>query len=189
MESLFDVGVTSLEWVQLEDPWQYFLRSGEKEFAYLNLRAGPDVLGSAETADGSWTFKRVGLGKPCITVRVPDSDTDAAVYRSVLGDGDLTLPDGRSYTWKEDWSDFEAGRAFCDAAGSKVLRFSDLRMKRRRGVPRTQIKLELVEPASGGQYLPMLACLGTCLWVQGKESTSWGLIGFLLDLFGRLGGS
>ena len=55
--------------------------------------------GAAESADGCWSFKRVGFFKTKVTIRQCDSDQDIALYfpNTWSQGGTLELEDGRKY--------------------------------------------------------------------------------------------
>src|ERR1700716_253013 len=84
------------------------------------LRGGPAVaaprrfqrgsLADAEAEGQHWTFKRQGFWQPRVTVRVPGSDADVAVFRPRwAGGGTLEFADGRTAQlrfanfWQSQW--------------------------------------------------------------------------------------
>ena len=75
------------------------LRSGEELIATLSLRGMLGTLGTAESGDGSWTFKRVGFFQHRATIRVLGSDMDAAVFRNNTwaSGGDLAFENGPTF--------------------------------------------------------------------------------------------
>jgi len=76
---------------------RYLLRSDDVEVATLTFRSAFGSLATGESAEGSWTFKRVGFISTRITVRSAGNDTDLAVYtpNTWSGGGTLAFPDGR----------------------------------------------------------------------------------------------
>ena len=78
---------------------QYELRVGEETIAALRWRSMWGSLATAESADGCWSFKRVGFFSTRVTVRVCDSEQDIAVYHPNTWSqgGTIELPDGRKY--------------------------------------------------------------------------------------------
>jgi hypothetical protein len=78
----------------------YELRAGEDILATLRWEKTFGSLAVAESADGTWTFKRSGFLSPKVTVRVPGSESEVAVFKpSWKGEGTLQGPNGRSYQW------------------------------------------------------------------------------------------
>ena len=80
-------------------------------------------LALAETASGTWTFKRSGFLRPKVTVRVPGSETEVAVFTAGWGgEGTLSLPNGRSYHWQST-NFWQSKWAFTDEAGEPLVQF------------------------------------------------------------------
>lgn len=76
---------------------EYELRSDQQIAATLRFRSSFGSFATAESAEGCWTFKRVGFWQTKVTVRACDSDTDIATFvnNTWSSGGTLTLPDGR----------------------------------------------------------------------------------------------
>jgi hypothetical protein len=99
MQSLTALSEQSLKWTQPKaSKMEYELRSGDQIAATLRFRSSFGSFATAESADGCWTFKRVGFWQPKVTLRVCETDTDIATYvnNTWSGGGTLTLPDGRT---------------------------------------------------------------------------------------------
>ncbi len=65
-----------------------------------SIRRGAS-LATAETADGTWTFKRVGFLNPRVTIRAAGSPDNLAVYQPKFwGDGTVTFADGAAFRWQ-----------------------------------------------------------------------------------------
>ena len=75
------------------------LRDGESEVATLEFRNSLGTLATAQTAEGSWSFKRVGFFRTYVTIRAGDSEQDLGVFRpnTWSAGGTLELPDGRHF--------------------------------------------------------------------------------------------
>jgi hypothetical protein len=131
----------------------YELRAAEQVLATLRWRRGP--LAEAETADGQWTFQRVGFWRRVVTVRAAASDADLAEFHpSWTGTGRLELGARQlrwvaTSFWRAEWS-------WQDAAGTPLIRY--LRGTRR---PPVAGRVEIT-PTAGG--LPDLALLVTLGW-------------------------
>lgn len=100
MKRMRDVAGGPLRWVQ-PGTWTsaYELHAGDDKVATLAFRSAFGSLATGESADGSWTFKRIGFLSTRVTVRRSGGDTDLAVFHNNTwsGGGTLELPDGRKY--------------------------------------------------------------------------------------------
>lgn len=100
MKRMRDVTGGPLRWVQ-PGAWTqaYELHAPEETAATLVFRSAFGSLGTGESADGSWTFKRIGFLSTRATVRRSGEDTDLAVFHNNTwsGGGTLELADGRKY--------------------------------------------------------------------------------------------
>jgi hypothetical protein len=74
---------------------EYELGAPDEPIATLRFRSSFGSLATVESADGCWTFKRVGFFEPRISVRVCGSETEIATFRNNTwsGGGALELPD------------------------------------------------------------------------------------------------
>ena len=160
MRTISEVANQELIWVQPARTKQTFeLRAGEEVVA--NLRWQRSSLASGDTADQRWTFKREGFWHPRITVRLPDSDTNAAVFHpSWAGGGTLELPPGgrvlrfgAANFWHSQWQ-------WLDTDGKPLVHF-----KSNQGFVKTEGRVEVQPDAIGHSDLPLLAVLGWYLLV------------------------
>lgn len=78
---------------------EYELKSGAALLGTLNFRSSWGTLAVAETANGCWTFKRVGFFTTRVSIRRCDSETEVASFRNNTwsGGGTLEMPDGRLF--------------------------------------------------------------------------------------------
>jgi hypothetical protein len=124
MEKLRHRSTNSLTWFQLRGPGREFeLKADDLVYANLKWEKLFGSLATAATAQGTWTFKRVGFFKPSITIRVPGSEQNAAVFSpGWTGAGTLEMADGRKLKWtnKDFW---HSTWGFVDEAGEDVLVF------------------------------------------------------------------
>jgi hypothetical protein len=89
-----------LKWVQPNTfKLEYELRADDELAATLRFRSSFGSLATAESADGCWTFKRVGFWQTRATVRHCGADVDIATFKNNTwkGGGTLELPDGRKF--------------------------------------------------------------------------------------------
>ena len=101
MKKLAELIGHELKWVQPHTMKQeYELRAGNDLIAAtLCFRSAFGSFATAASADGEWTFKRVGFSQTKVTIRAAGSEEDLAVFKNNTwkGGGTLQLPDGRSY--------------------------------------------------------------------------------------------
>jgi hypothetical protein len=98
MKHLADVVHSHLRWEQprvFDRAWD--LRHGDETVATLAFRSAFGSFAAAASADGSWTFKRVGFWQSRATVRAEGGADDLAVFEhnTWSGGGTLTLSGGR----------------------------------------------------------------------------------------------
>ncbi len=89
-----------LKWIQPHaSKMEYELRAGDMVAATLRFRSSFGSFATAASADGEWTFKRVGFSQTKVTIRASGAETDLAVFKNNTwkGGGTLELPDGRKY--------------------------------------------------------------------------------------------
>ena len=89
-----------LEWVQPRALKMYYeLRSDNELIATLGFRSLLGSFATAESADGCWTFKRIGFLQTRATIRACGSDAEIATFKNNTwsGGGTLTLADGREF--------------------------------------------------------------------------------------------
>lgn len=75
------------------------LRAGADLGGTLKLRSMLGTLATAESADGCWTFKRVGFFQNRATIRARGSERDVAVFKNNTwtAGGTLEFPDGPTF--------------------------------------------------------------------------------------------
>jgi hypothetical protein len=104
---------------------EYELRQDGMLLATLNWRSSMSTLATLTSAEGSWTFKRVGFWSPRVTVRQAGVTTDEnlAVFTpgGWLADrGVLSFPDGRRLGlmregfWSSTWRLCEEDRTLVE---------------------------------------------------------------------------
>lgn len=73
------VDTTSMRWLRRsESPLEFDLLASDQPLATLRWKGATGTLADAETAQGSWTLKRVGFLNPLVTVRAEGGTTDVA---------------------------------------------------------------------------------------------------------------
>lgn len=100
MKRLRDLVGQELQWTQPRATKREFeLRAGEAVIATLRFRSSLGSFATAESAEGGWTFKRVGFWQTRATIRAIGSDAEVGIFRNNTwaNGGTLELPDGRCY--------------------------------------------------------------------------------------------
>src|SRR5262245_8229272 len=100
MKRMLELIGRELEWVQPSAMRREFqLKVDGETAATLRFRTAFGSLATAETADGSWTFKRVGFWKTYVTICASGSDKEIAAFRpnTWTAGGTLEFADGRQY--------------------------------------------------------------------------------------------
>jgi hypothetical protein len=121
MKALTEIGAEILEWRASNPPGTaYELTSGEGLHATLNWSES-DTLAKVETPEGSWTFMRLGVLAPHITIREEGSHSNLAEFHPhTLGKGKLEFRDGAVFSWAH--LPHSQGWAFLDVEGKELLR-------------------------------------------------------------------
>jgi hypothetical protein len=100
MQSITQASANGIRWSQPHAAQtEYELRSGADLLATLKFRNMFGTFATAESADGCWTFKRVGFWQNRASIRACGSETDLAVFTNNTWDrgGTLQFPDGRTF--------------------------------------------------------------------------------------------
>jgi hypothetical protein len=156
-----------LEWVQ-PSAWkmEYELHAGDELIATLRFRSSFGSFATTESADGCWTFKRVGFWQTRVTIRGCGSETDIATFKNNTwsGGGTLELPDGREILattnlWR---TNFE----FKTEAGATLVRFKT------GGLVHLSATVEIQPDAAGVPELPWVVMFGLYLAVMMSSDTA-----------------
>ncbi len=150
-----------LKWGQ-PSAWkmEYELRADEELIATLRFRSSFGTFATAESADGCWTFKRMGFWQTKATIRECGSDTDIALFKNNTWSrgGTLELPDGRKLNasikgWK---TTFE----FKSETDETLVRFKS------GGFVHLSAAVEIPPEAAAMPELPWIVMLGWYLTVM-----------------------
>jgi hypothetical protein len=176
MTQLAAVAERQLHWVQPKalDRW-FELRSGDELLATLSWETICGSLARAETADGSWTLKRVGFLNPRVTVRESGSEIDLATFwPRWLGDGTLEFAYGRAFRWQStnfwatDWM-------FADSSGTPLIHFKQGSPEGKLSdVFKIQALVEIHPQAAELQELGLLILVGWYLAVLRHDDAAAG---------------
>jgi hypothetical protein len=146
---------------------EYQLANGDELIGRLRFEETFGSLASAEVASQNWTFKREGILHPRVTVRIPNSGVDFAVFhRNWSGSGVVEYPDGRQIHWRHT-SFWRPEWAFVQAKNRPLLHF-----KQRTGLIKISARVEFDPADAAMPDLPMLAALGWYLLLLSTQAAA-----------------
>ena len=167
MQALSDFQGSTIQWTQANTfRRSYELRSENDLLGTLAFRSAFGTFATAETADGKWTFKRVGFLNPRVTVRPEGGEEDAGLYQpKIWGDGVLTLQGGPTFAWKPT-NFWQTNWAFIDAEQCHVMDFTaGVDNKKLRDIFKVQCTVALADVSSCRSWVPLLVPLGMYLLI------------------------
>ena len=140
----------------------YELRVGDELAAVLRFPSSFGSHATAESADGCWTFERVGFWRNKTLVRVCGAQTDVAVFKNCRwgSGGTLELPDGRRYPANTNF--WRTELAIRNAKGEPLLQLWSS------GVVRLSATVAIHPGAAKLPEVPWLVMLGCYLLVMMK---------------------
>ena len=151
-----------LQWIQPHAlKMEYELRAGDMIAATLRFRSSFGTFATAVSADGSWTFKRVGFWHTKVTVRASGAETDLASFKNNTwsAGGTLELPDGRNYPANTNfWS---TQYEFKTETGEALISYRNIG-----GILHMSAAVEIYTPAKDIAEMPWLVSLGWYLAVM-----------------------
>ena len=161
MRRINEIGSQELRWVQPSVRQStYELRAGDEVVAALRWQKACGSLADATTEDHHWTFKRTGFWHPRVTVRVPGSDADVAIFTARwTGTGTLELPSERRFHWGAA-NAWQSQWAWQDTEGAPLVLF-----KGRQGLAKVEGQVEITPAAAALPELDLLVTLGWYLVV------------------------
>ncbi len=167
MKRLTDLVGREMKWTQPSMMKRAFeLRDGEDVVAKLTfLRSS---LASAETADGTWTFKRVGFWVTRATVR-DASEQEIASFRNNTwsSGGTLVFPDGREF--RANTNLWNSKYEFRDAHDEPLVKYRKVT-----GLAHFSSWMEITAAGAALAELPWLATLGWYLAVKMRDDALSG---------------
>lgn len=94
-----------LKWQQPSMRQEFELVTRDTPVASLNFRSSFSSLGTAQSGEGSWTFKRIGFWQNKAYIRAAGSETDLAIYtrNTWQQGGTLEFADGHRYVFKTNF--------------------------------------------------------------------------------------
>jgi hypothetical protein len=145
---------------------EYELRTGDELAAVLRFPSSFGSYAKAESADGCWTFERVGLWRNKTVVRACDAKTDIAVFNNSKwgSGGTLNLSGGQKYLASTNF--LHTDLDIRNEVGESLIRLQSS------GVVRLSASV-VVHPRAGRlPYAPWLMILGCYLLVMMKADVA-----------------
>ncbi len=152
----------ALKWTQPHvAKMEYELLAGEVVAATLRFRSSFGTFATGTSADGVWTFKRVGFTQTRVTVRASESHVDLAAFKNNTwkGGGTLELPDGRKYPANTNFWSTRYG--FTTEAGEPLISYTKIR-----GMLHMSSETEIHPLARDIPELPWMVMLGWYLTIM-----------------------
>jgi hypothetical protein len=124
MRRIADVADRELTWSQPSAlKREYELRAGTERLAALAFRSSWGTLASAESGEGTWTFKRVGFWQSRASIREAGSETDLAVFRNNTWSSGGTLEFARGPKFRATTNLWQTRFSFQTESGELLVRF------------------------------------------------------------------
>ena len=162
MRRIAELAGQSLKWEQPSAlKMKYELRTENGELAaLLHFRSSFGSFATAETADGCWTFKRIGFFQTKVTIRACGSDHDIGIFKNNTwsGGGTLQLADGESFQGATNFWHTKFG--FETEPGEKLIEFE------RGGLLHLSATVKIQPNALSRAELPLMVTLGGYLIVM-----------------------
>ena len=162
MRRIADLVGQSLKWGQPSAlKMEYELCTGDGELtATLHFRSSFGSFATAESADGCWTFKRIGFFQTKVTIRACGSGEDIAIFKNNTwsGGGTLKLADGRTFQAATNFWQTKFG--FETESGEKLIEFQ------KSGLLHLSVTVETQPSALSTAELPLMVTLGCYLVVM-----------------------
>lgn len=145
---------------------EYELKSGESLLATLRFRSSLGTFATVETADGCWTFKRVGFWHTKVTIHPCNSENEIASFKnSTWSDGGtLLLPDTRKYLANTNF--WQTKLEFKTENGEPLIHFQNV------GFVRPSAKVTIYESAKAIPELSWIVTLGWYLIIMMQNDSS-----------------
>ena len=168
MKRLRDLVGCELKWIQPRAMKRGFeLKNGEETVAVLDFRSAFGSLATAGTAEGSWTFKRVGFWSSRVTIRPADHDQEIAIFRNSTwsAGGSLEMADGRRDRANTNFwmTSFE----FKGDGDEPLVRFVKIR-----GMVHLSSMVEITPAGARLPELPWIVALGWYLTVKMQDDAA-----------------
>jgi hypothetical protein len=157
-----------LKWVQPHTlKMEYELHADMELAATLRFRSSFGSFATAESADGCWTFKRIGFWQTQATVRACDVEADLATFKNNTwtGGGTLEFPDGRKFMANTNF--WRTQYEFKTETGEKLLGFRNIG-----GVMHLSALVAIEPQVVGMPELPWMVMFGWYLTVMMHQDSA-----------------
>lgn len=172
MKSITELSNRVMTWVQSKEfKQEYDLVLGDgnskddKEteiVARLIWQKSTGTIAQAQIQEGSYIFQRTGFLRPKVNVRLLDSDINLFTFEPVWSfkgiRGELHLPDGIKYYWKQTAA-FKTHLAWFDSQGQRIVLFKNNTSWK----GKTTTELDITYPVIEANNLGLLVTLGEYL--------------------------
>ncbi len=168
MKSIFTLIDRELKWVQTQAmKMEYELQDGDEVAATLRFRSSFGSFATAESADGCWTFKRVGFWQPRVTIRACGSEQDIAIFKNNTWSdgGTLEMADGRKYPASTNF--WMTEYAIAAEGGAPLLKYRQIK-----GFLHMSAHVQILPEAASLAELPWLAALGWYLTIMMQNDSA-----------------
>lgn len=148
---------------------EYEMVLGEEVVATLRWRKNVGTNAVARSPDGTWSLKAAGFINPRVTIRLPNSDYDFAVFRARnMGEGVLEAMGDQRFIWRcvNFWQNTWA---FFDTEGDRLVT-----IKPDAAAVKLGAQLSIEAKAAGHQEIGYLVVLGWYLLVLMAEDAVAG---------------
>jgi len=167
MEKIADFIGLPLDWRRpaLLKP-EYELTSGETLVATISFRSIWGTFATAQSADGCWTFKRMGFWQTRATIRPCESEEEIATFKNNTWSdgGTLLFPDGRRYPANTNF--WQTQYEFKTEMGESLIHF------RNRGLFGSSADVTILPAAQELPELPWVVMLGGYLIVMMQSDSA-----------------
>ena len=167
-----DLRGETLRWTQPHTfSQEYELRSDPEVVATLEFRNMFGSLATGESADGCWTFKRLGFISTHVSIRACGSTDNLAIFRNSTwsGGGTLELGDGRRYLANSNF--WQTRYQIRTEHETPLITFDQVG-----GLLHLSSHVEIHDPARSLHELPWMIMLGWYLTVM-QHNDSAAVIG------------
>ena len=161
MRKIIELVDQHIEWVQPRAlKMHYELRVSGELVATLRFRSSMGSFATGESADGCWTFKRVGFWQTRVTVRLCGGERDIASFKNNTwsGGGTLELSDGRAFHATTNL--WQTKLEFQNESGNALIQFKS------GGLLHQSAKVKIQPSSIGTAELPFIMMLGWYLIVM-----------------------
>lgn len=145
---------------------RYVLECGDDSIATLAFHSACGSLATGSSADGRWTFKRVGFFATRVTVREEDAGGDLAVYHPATWSGGGSLAVAGGPTFEVETNFWQTRLKLRDDAGEPMLHVEV------GGLVRLSLAVHVADAAARLTELPWLVMLACYLPVCMQEDAT-----------------